>query len=591
MTTIAALEDIVALQAETWASGDVPITVVLNSNHNPGDGGGVFRLDASDTTTSDDGALVIVDGASNRWKRLVDEAFASSWFGVLADGTTNNASAVSSWLTKAAAAGVWADGQGGVIGVSGNITLPDGSRLRNAAFKQLSPNASNRRTLTKTSGQGPLYLKSVKVDKNGSTTDGTIADAAAIWIANINDVTLDNVEVTGNSKGAGIRCDSCSRLRIVRPYIHDMRWSASSDPGTEQLVGLLLNSCSDVDIVDVLIRNIDGVIGAGAPRAFQTDGITIGGSSLFRIAGGSVQNCGEGIDVTGSLGCSRFSIVGVQAIDCDSFGFKFANSISEGIISACIARSCGYAGFVVGGAVGASLPRCEDILFLACKAVSTGSNGNWSASDTAGFMVLQGSYDQHLPANIRFVECEAIDEQVSPTMKYGFLNQIPPSTSNLRSNRMIGCNVVGATLAVTSGYIGNYWASVQRGSDYSVANNTATIIPWDNEVDDPYGLHVSNATAVIVREAGLYDIRCQVEFASSATGYRLLTLVVDGSGTGVRDVGLGSANASTSLSVTTLRYLAKDSSVEVEAFQNSGAALNARSGLCRLEIRKVYGRD
>jgi hypothetical protein len=43
--------------------------IVLARNYVAGDGGGIYRYDASDTTTADNGATVIVDAASRRWKR------------------------------------------------------------------------------------------------------------------------------------------------------------------------------------------------------------------------------------------------------------------------------------------------------------------------------------------------------------------------------------------------------------------------------------------------------------------------------------------------------------------------------------------
>jgi hypothetical protein len=377
---------------------------------------------------------------------------------------------------------------------------------------------------------------------------------------------------------------------VIKPHIHDMQWAADTDPDTEQLVGIQIVHCTDFDIVDPLIRNLIGLIGSAAPRAYQTDGFTIGASSFIRMVGGSVQNCGEGVDITGSDGCSRISLTGMQAINCDSFGFKFANTIAEATIVGCIAYGCGYAGFTVSGTTVENKPNCEDITFVGCRAMTTGSNGKWTTTNkVSGFLIFEGEHDKHLPANIRFIECEAIDEQAMPTMQYGFYNQIAPSALNVRANRMIGCQVVGASVAPTGGYIGDYWCRLTRGSDHSVSNNTATLLPWDAEADDPYDLHAPNSTAVVVRESGLYDIRCQIEFASAASGFRLVTLVLSGSGTGIRDITIGSSVTTATASISTLQPLAKDTSIEIEVYQNSGGSLNVRAGLCRLEVRKVYG--
>jgi hypothetical protein len=61
------IDSIAALRLLT-TSTNVTQTV-LARNHVAGDGGGIYRYDASDTTSADNGATVIVDAASRRWKR------------------------------------------------------------------------------------------------------------------------------------------------------------------------------------------------------------------------------------------------------------------------------------------------------------------------------------------------------------------------------------------------------------------------------------------------------------------------------------------------------------------------------------------
>lgn len=84
--------DIATLRLANWGSGAVPPQVMLKQNWVAGDGGGLFRYDASDTTTADDGGVVIVDAAGNRWKRQWDgqTAFAA-WWGARAIVTSDQA--------------------------------------------------------------------------------------------------------------------------------------------------------------------------------------------------------------------------------------------------------------------------------------------------------------------------------------------------------------------------------------------------------------------------------------------------------------------------------------------------------------------
>lgn len=62
----------------------------------PGDqGGGTFVVDASDTTTADNGGTIIVDAAGRRWYRQYVDAIKPEWFGAKNDGTTDATIAIS----------------------------------------------------------------------------------------------------------------------------------------------------------------------------------------------------------------------------------------------------------------------------------------------------------------------------------------------------------------------------------------------------------------------------------------------------------------------------------------------------------------
>lgn len=63
------LANITALHAWAALPGTSPAIVSLVSNTTPGDGGGLFYIDPSDTTSVDNGTTIIVDAVGNRWKR------------------------------------------------------------------------------------------------------------------------------------------------------------------------------------------------------------------------------------------------------------------------------------------------------------------------------------------------------------------------------------------------------------------------------------------------------------------------------------------------------------------------------------------
>ena len=90
-STVGELLDIAALRAQTWTAEARPDSVLLRQNWYANDGGGIFVLDASDTTSSDNSGTIIVDGLSNRWKRQELTDYADPrWFGAVGDATTND---------------------------------------------------------------------------------------------------------------------------------------------------------------------------------------------------------------------------------------------------------------------------------------------------------------------------------------------------------------------------------------------------------------------------------------------------------------------------------------------------------------------
>lgn len=101
------MTNIAALQAATWASADAPQYVLLEYNYTAGDPGGLFRLDAADTSSADNGGTIILtstSGTALRYKRIYDRLNVRFW-NVRNDGTAFSYSAFAAALTYAGAAG------------------------------------------------------------------------------------------------------------------------------------------------------------------------------------------------------------------------------------------------------------------------------------------------------------------------------------------------------------------------------------------------------------------------------------------------------------------------------------------------------
>ena len=87
LTSIATLR----LQAVPAAEASPQHSLVYNTA--PGDGGGIFYLDASDHSSADNGTTIIVDSVGNRWKREIVQAsyIANTPAGTVSSTTVQNA--------------------------------------------------------------------------------------------------------------------------------------------------------------------------------------------------------------------------------------------------------------------------------------------------------------------------------------------------------------------------------------------------------------------------------------------------------------------------------------------------------------------
>jgi len=101
---------IAALRLRTGTGTSRPTIVAVAQNYVAGDGGGIFRLDSTDTTSADNNGTIIVDASGARWKRQWSGPVNANWFGNLATGFT---AAVQSAIT--------------VAGTYGTIQIPFGS--------------------------------------------------------------------------------------------------------------------------------------------------------------------------------------------------------------------------------------------------------------------------------------------------------------------------------------------------------------------------------------------------------------------------------------------------------------------------------
>jgi len=515
--------------------------------------------------------------------------------GAVGGGTVDATAAIVAALTMAHALGVALTGEGQTYGVVGNITLPAGVRIEDVKFRQLAPNSTSRRTLHASDGDNITLIR-VVVERNGTGTEGSLNDAAGIWITGGSGHRLVDVEVRGSGMGSGIVLAGASRFTLVNPYVHDILYTVGSNPGDDRVQGIWCSGCSDFSITNPRVEDLGGTIGGGALNRIWSRGIALGlGCNNFVIWGGRVARCDQGLDLTGSGGCWNFRIFGTGMEDCQTWGLKIANYNRFGIVTGATALRCGSAGFVTSGPSGALEGEPSDypklVLFVGCIAINSGyQNTGRGTSQPAGFLITPGGLPD-FPRGVEYHGCFAIDNQAVPTQYDGFRNEV--TFGGLPANKAINCVVLGLNTGagglpfrgfpVPASFVGH-------SSGSALPNAAWTSVAFNAEYMDSMAMHnsASNIDIVTIQEPGIYKIEGQIGFETNATGTRQGRISVNGAAVTTSVMAAaGSGTGPVHVTPTHFSWLPGGTNVVLEAFQNSGGALALRGGETKLLVYKA----
>lgn len=373
------------------------------------------------------------------------------------DGVTDDRAA----LQAAINAGTPINGGGATYGVSGRLDLISGSRLENITLKQLSPSATSI-TLYSDNADN-IVLQDVTVDMGGLFTAGTTNGLSGIRIKGTNASTLAEnprlirVRVTNGGPSSAIAIMFTNNAYLEDCVVDGMEWNLT---GITDDIHQSIWFTTNTNLTAVRCRALE-VIGTnnGVSTLKYTRGFAIAGNTGLKLLNCHSEGVDQGYDSSGSVGNVNFQYLNCRAHQVGTWGFKFANTASAGVVANCIASEAGSAGFVVSGGqnLGASEPNSQYIQFSNCLAYNTGSNGLWV--NTAGFNVVgvdpnttDGDTTKTWPKYVSFSNCHAIDLQTVPTMAYGFLSS-SDLVSNVAPNINVDhlCRSVGHTIAEFSG--------------------------------------------------------------------------------------------------------------------------------------------
>lgn len=546
----------------------------------PGDGGAA-EFTVSSTEPSHGGKLSFAGG---KWGEIVNPVIKTRMLGAVADGSTDDTAAINAALSI----GRPIDGDWLTHAVSGNITLPANTDISRAGFKQLTPNNVSRCTLY-SNGVANIRLVDVWVDRNGDGAGGSIGSAAGIWIAGSSGHYLERVEVFGSDMGSGIVFTGSSNFKLINPYVHDITYNLTTDPGDDRVQGIYLNNgCSNFTVIAPRAEDLGGTVGGGAFDTKYSRGIAIDGAgNSFTILGGSVKRCDQGVDITGSGGCYDFRVIGMMAEDCQYWGFKVANYNRYGTFIACHSIRAGSGGFVISGGAGS---ESRGITYIGCRARDTGYRTTArGAAQPAGFWVSGGPPETpDFPRGVKFIGCEAVDDQATKTQVFGFMNETV--YGGLQPNEVINCTVSG--YAAGGAWFNGFPSQsvvVKQNPGASISNTTWTAIDFNSEVIDSMGMHLSGSpTLITIATPGYYKIDAQAAFDVNATGARFARIVVNGSAVFSTAVSSpGSSASATTLRLSHFGYFESGATISVEVYQNSGGALSLRAEETNLAIYRA----
>lgn len=574
----------IALENTLSRDGTTPNQMEADIDMNNND---ILNVDSLDVETLSADVLIINGGVVTPGDLVIlDSAHVSPMhYGAVGDGVADDTVPVLSAFMS----GLPVDAAHREFAVSGNLELTniDNLDIRNIKLKQLDHNASGRKTLHLVNCE-KIYFSRVVIDRNGDGTGGSLASAAGIWINGGGGHLIEDCEVFGADHGSGIVFDSTNEWKCVRPFIHDITYTAAVIPPDDLCQGLWVNACESFAIDHPRITRVGGIVAGNFRRAFGRM-LPIGlGSRDFTITGGNLSDGDVGLDLTGSIGCHRFTVQGMVVEDVETWGIKVSNYNRFGKILGCHVYRAGSAGFVGSGptvnvdpdtATPEMLPQMVD--FIGCGAWDTGfGNTGRGTSQPAGFLIAEGAATnfKDYPRGYRFIDCDAVDNQAVKTQYHGFRNDIIYGGPPL--NEAIGCRsdgyVVGGGHSSGMHYPA---ASVHRTAAQTLTNATETLINFTaTDVFDGAAMHntVTNNDIVFVPRPGYWKIESAIRFDDNATGQRVTQIFVGGvAQADMIAVMPGNASGDTTVILSGIVYIGDVSGgISIKAQQNSGGNLD-----------------
>lgn len=368
--------------------------------------------------------------------------------GAIGDGVSDDTAAI----TRALRSGQPMDGQGRTFAIYGNIMVEGGfAGLSHATLVQKAPATIDRRTLAirRSNGFSLTDVTILQGEEAVPLSTHLMMERGALFIQHCADFSVDHVRIAGGGCGTNLNIEQCCAFAVSDILVENMVGVAKTMPADDVMQGVMVLQSRDFRIIRPRIRSLMLKIG-DRDVADQSRALAIGGCMQFEIVDVDIRSVGQGLDITGGDGNQHFKVIRGHARDCGTWGFKFANTASNGVITRAFAENCGLGGFVASGPVEKiAHAATHSLTFRECRA--EGILGSWRVAGTFGFGIMNDpKISPEYPRAIHFERCKAIGGDRG-RMMVGFRNDLPKLRDADR-NRVAACSAAQYTERAFAGF-------------------------------------------------------------------------------------------------------------------------------------------
>lgn len=395
------------------------------------------------------------------------------------------------------------------------------------------------------------------------------------------DISVKNCLFYGYGNGTRLYVRSCKRGVIANNIVRDSQVAYSPDPTNDCQNGIDISQSVDMTVSGNVVYNLKTRL-SGTLQKRYSRGLLFFELSASTITGNVVDTVDQAFDFSGAVdavtnpeGNRDLAITGNTAANVYTYGFKFANVIRDSMISGNSVRAFGLAGYVFSGSYVAPYDVSKNTQRLLVSGNSASNPTGEFSANNRGFWIVEQPASVGYPRGITLVGNSAYDDTGGGFLLYCYSNEPAYAGSNML-NELIGCRGKDYVTAFSTGFQQPYCKVTGTGAQ-SIPDAAATVILWDDEVQDAASFHSTSSSTeqVQVPVPGWYRVTATGQFASNATGYRRMDVLVNGAQTAGGTVCVNAVNGDvTALSTSLDVYLLPSQNVRVEVTQNSGGALN-----------------